>query len=120
MLKHIATFAASLLLVMPGHAAPKKALIVDGQNNHAWKDTTPVLKKLLEETKLFTVDVATSPAKGADMSGFKPDFAAYAVLVLNYNGDSWAPATKDAFENYVRGGGGVVISHAADNAFPER
>ena len=119
MLKHIAAFAAGLLLAMPGQAAPKKALLVDGQNNHAWKETTPVLKKLLEETKLFTVDVATSPAKGADMSGFKPDFAAYDVVVLNYNGDSWAAATNEAFEKYVRAGGGVVIYHAADNAFPE-
>jgi uncharacterized protein len=119
MFKFIATFAASLLLVMSGQAAPRKALIVDGQNNHAWKETTPVLKRLLEATKLFTVDVATSPAKGADMSGFKPDFAAYSAVVLNYNGDSWAPATNEAFEKYVRGGGGVVIYHAADNAFPE-
>jgi uncharacterized protein len=119
MLKQIAVFAAGLLLALPGQAAPKKALIVDGQNNHAWKETTPVLKRLLEETKLFTVDVATSPAKGADMSGFKPDFAGYSVVVLNYNGDPWAADTKAAFEKYVRGGGGVVIYHAADNAFPE-
>jgi type 1 glutamine amidotransferase len=119
MLKYIATCAAVMTLVMPGHAALKKALIVDGQNNHQWKETTPVLKKQLEETKLFTVDIATSPAKGADMSGFKPDFAAYDVVVLNYNGDSWAPAANEAFAKYVRNGGGVVIYHAADNAFPE-
>ncbi|MCR4410816.1 MAG: hypothetical protein NUV77_00150, partial [Thermoguttaceae bacterium] len=49
-------------------AAPYKALIVDGQNGHNWKETTPVLKKLLEETKLFSVDVATSPPRKADMS----------------------------------------------------
>src|SRR5205085_6669109 len=84
-----------------------------------WKETTPVLKKLLEETKLFAVDVATSPEKGMDMGAFKPDFAAYDIIVLNYNGDPWATATKEAFEKYVRGGGGVVIYHAADNAFPE-
>ncbi|MHC4203999.1 MAG: 3-keto-disaccharide hydrolase, partial [Planctomycetota bacterium] len=29
---------------------PLKALIVDGQNNHDWKGTTPGLKSLLEET----------------------------------------------------------------------
>ena len=27
-------------------AAPLKALIVDGQNNHNWRETTPILKKL--------------------------------------------------------------------------
>ncbi len=37
-----------------------KALIVDGQNAHDWKGTTPVLKRITEDTRLFTVDVATS------------------------------------------------------------
>ena len=45
-------------------APPYRALIVDGQNGHDWKRTTPVLKKLLEGTGLFAVDVATSPPKG--------------------------------------------------------
>src|SRR5262245_29141752 len=40
---------------------PYKALIIDGQNNHGWQATTPILKKVLEDTKLFTVDVATAP-----------------------------------------------------------
>lgn len=115
MLKSIPVLAAAAVLA----AAPHKALIVDGQNNHAWQQTTPVLKKLLEETNLFTVEIATTPPKGGDMSRFKPDFAAYQVIVLNYNGDSWADAAKAAFEKYVREGGGVVSYHAADNAFPE-
>ena len=53
------------------------------------------------------------------MSAFKPDFSSYDVIVLNYNGDPWAAGTKAAFDSYVRGGGGVVSYHAADNAFPE-
>ncbi|HSB15387.1 MAG TPA: acetamidase/formamidase family protein [Bryobacteraceae bacterium] len=96
-----------------------KALVVDGQNNHAWRETTPVLKQLLEQTGLFRVSVATAPAKGGDMTAFKPDFAAYNVVVLNYTGDPWTAATNAAFEKYVREGGGVVIFHAANNAFPD-
>jgi type 1 glutamine amidotransferase len=96
-----------------------KALIVDGQNNHNWQETTPILKRLLEETGLFTVDVATSPPKNADMSGFQPDFAAYDVVVSNYTGDEWPEATKQALIDYVSGGGGLVIYHAANNAFPK-
>ncbi len=98
---------------------PWKALIVDEQNNHNWKGTTPVLKKELEETGLFTVDVATSPARGQDMSGFRPDFAAYQVVVSNYNGDNWPAATQKALVDYVAGGGGLVSVHAADNSFPQ-
>lgn len=100
-------------------APPMKALIVDGQNGHDWKGTTPVLKRLLEETGLFAVDVATSPPKGQDMSGFMPDFAAYNVVVSNYQGDAWPEETQKALADYVRNGGGLVIYHFACAAFPK-
>lgn len=103
-----------------GKAASKtlKALIVDGQNNHDWKGTTPVLKRLLEETGLFAVDVATSPVAKQPMDAFKPDFAKYDVIVSNYNGDDWPVETRSALVQYMENGGGLVIFHAADNAFP--
>jgi uncharacterized protein len=104
-------------------AAPKRVLIVDGQNNHQWQVTTPVLKKLLENTGLFQVDVATTPPKDGDMSTFRPEFKKYAVVVSNYSdyggGGVWSPDTQKAFEEYVKGGGGFVTVHAADNAFPQ-
>ena len=113
--------AACLLMIatLPAASAPMKVLIVDGQNNHDWKSTTPVMKRLLEETGLFAVDVATSPLQGGDMSGFKPAFSAYAVVLSNYNGDAWSRETQTALERYVRNGGGLVVVHAADNAFRE-
>lgn len=98
---------------------PYKTLLVDGQNAHNWKETSPVVKKVLEETGLFTVDVATSPEKGKDMSGFKPNFAAYKLVVLNYQGDDWSTDTQKAFVDYVQGGGGVVVYHFALAAFPQ-
>lgn len=100
-------------------AAPLKVLIVDGQNNHDWKSTTPVMKRILEESGVFAVDVATSPAQGADLSGFHPDFTAYSVVLMNYNGDAWPRETQDALVRYMNGGGGMVVVHAADNSFPE-
>jgi type 1 glutamine amidotransferase len=96
-----------------------KALIVDGQNNHDWKGTTPVLKRLLEQTGLFTVAVATSPGPKEPMDSFKPDFAKYDVVVSNYNGDDWPKETQKALVDYMNNGGGLVIFHAADNAFPK-
>lgn len=110
--------ACALALAAAAFAAPHKALIVDGQNGHDWKHTTPVLKKLLEETQLFTVDVATSPGPKKDMSGFQPNFAGYDVVVLNYQGDDWPEGTRQAFVDYVKGGGGVVVYHFACAAFP--
>ena len=113
-------FAALVLAgsLLPGQAEPLRALIVDGQNNHDWKATTPVLKKALEETGLFTVEVATAPGEdNASLAAFKPDFAKYKVIVMNYNGAMWSEATRKAFEDYVSGGGGLVVVHAADNSF---
>ncbi|MHC4338322.1 MAG: ThuA domain-containing protein, partial [Planctomycetota bacterium] len=96
-----------------------KALIVNGQNNHGWAQSSPVLKQILEQTGLFTVDVATSPPRGGDMTTFKPDFSAYDVVVLDYTGDPWPEGTNTAFLKYVKSGGGVVVYHAASNAFPK-
>lgn len=96
-----------------------RALIVDGQNNHDWKSTTTLLREALESSGRFTVDVATSPPAGQDMSSFRPKFADYDVVVSNYNGDRWAKETEADFEKFVAGGGGFVSVHAANNAFPE-
>ena len=119
--KHWLTALGIWALLVAGALAapPYKALIVDGQNGHDWKSTTPVLKELLEETKLFTVDVATSPPRKGDMSGFKPNFAAYDVVVSNYQGDMWPEETQKAFVDYIKGGGGLVIYHFACAAFPK-
>lgn len=117
---------ASLLLPAPGRAddarsEPQKlrVLLIDGQNNHDWKSTTPILEAIFEESGRFEVDVATSPPAGEDMSEFRPKFSDYDVVVSNYNGDPWSDETKRGFEAFVARGGGFVSVHAADNSFPE-
>ena len=101
------------------NAASYKALIITGQNNHNWKASSPVLKQLLDQTGMFTSDIMITPEKGGDMNTFAPDFSKYKLVVLDYNGDSWSEKTKAAFLEFVKNGGGVVVYHAADNAFPE-
>ena len=98
---------------------PIKALIVTGQNNHNWPVTNVALEQTLANSGLFQVDVATSPKGGEDMSSFIVDFDKYGVVVLDYTGDMWPEQTCKNFMNYVKNGGGVVIVHAADNAFRE-
>lgn len=116
-MKSLLTIAAVSLAALSAQAEPIKVLLVDGQNNHDWKTTSPILKKILEEPGIFSVEVVTAPAKGVE--GFKPDFAKYQVVVSNYNGEPWSAETKAAFEKYVGDGGGFVSVHAADNSFPE-
>jgi uncharacterized protein len=95
-----------------------KTLIITGQNNHNWKASSPILKKILEETGLFSADIMITRDKGGDMKTFDPDFSRYKLVVVDYNGDSWSDKTNSSFVDFVRNGGGVVIYHAADNSFP--
>jgi type 1 glutamine amidotransferase len=94
-------------------------LLVDGQNNHKWQETSPLIKQILEGCGRFMVDIATSPPKGGDMSTFDPHFKKNDVVVSNYNGDPWSEKTAQAFEKFVAEGGGFVSVHAADNSFPK-
>ena len=111
--------ALALLVSPPAGLAQHRALLIDGQNNHQWRETSPNIKRALESSGLFTVEIVTSPPQGEDLSAFEPDFNAYEVVVSNYNGEPWPRETKASLEAYVRGGGGFVSVHAANNAFPE-
>jgi type 1 glutamine amidotransferase len=99
-----------------------RLLIVDGQNNHNWKAMTPPMKAALEGSGQFVVDVATAPPKDAPADAwksFRPEFARYDVVLSNYNGQPWPQEVREALVSYVEGGGGLVVIHAANNAFPE-
>jgi type 1 glutamine amidotransferase len=159
-MRHLLFLPCLLALVGTAFAAAPsdriKVLIVDGQNNHQWATTTPMLRKILEGTGRFSVDVSTSPAASpaaprlpkdatpaqktahgdalkqhaatvaahkaraaAEWAAWRPAFSRYAVVVSNYNGESWPEAVRREFVSYVKNGGGFVSYHAANNAFPE-
>jgi type 1 glutamine amidotransferase len=101
-----------------GSAAPKvRALILTGANNHPWKTTTPHLKKVLEEGGYIEADVSTDPE--APILSDAEKLKKYQVVILNFNrSERWAPEREANLLRFVRGGGGLVVVHAADNAFP--
>ena len=112
---------ACLANAAPPAQVPIRVLLLDGESGgpwHNWKLTTPVLREELEETGLFAVTVMTAPAHDGDLSGFDPDFSHYQVIVSNYDAPDWPVPLRAKFEQYIRSGGGLVVVHAADNAFP--
>ena len=123
--RSVLAFLSCGILLHCSHLAaqPTPILLIDGQNNHDWQHTTPLLQKILEDTGLFRVEVLTSPPKHADFSGFHPRFDRYKAVISNYNdfggGTVWPADVQTAFEQYVKNGGGFVSYHAADNAFPD-
>ncbi len=117
--KNILLVSLILISILSPAANPVKTLIITGQNNHNWPVSSAAFKDMMELSGLFTVDIAISPAQGEDMSSFILDFDPYKLVVLDYNGDPWPETTKDRFIRFVTGGGGVIVYHAANNAFPD-
>ena len=98
-------------------SAKIKVLLVDGQNNHDWKRCSPVMIDTLQATGRFEIErVIVTKEEIAD---FNPDFAKYQVILSNYNGEPWLEETQRSFVQYMKGGGNLVVVHAADNSFPE-
>ncbi len=108
--------AAQVLLAAP----LPKVMLLTGQSSkyHDWTRSSPLVKSYLEQTGRFTVDTVTTPPLGADMSSFSPNFSNYAAIVMVYEGAEWPEATKLAFVDYMKNGGGLVTIHDTDNAFP--
>jgi uncharacterized protein len=98
-------FAVSMILALTTAfgfaraASPIRVMLLDGESAgsyHKWRLTSPVLKKVLDETGLFAVDVVTAPPAGSDVSGFAPDFPRYQVVVMNYDApdERWPASLK--------------------------
>src|SRR5580704_16066678 len=72
-----------------------KVVIIDGQNNHNWRATTPVMKKALEDCGKYAVAVSSNLKNATEKPGsvetvpFPPDLSKYDVVLSNYNGASW-------------------------------
>jgi type 1 glutamine amidotransferase len=109
--------ALALAVALTAAGADRKisAVIIDGVNNHDWAAGTRAIQSILEGTGRFTVEVSTFPKL--------PEFSHYDVVINNFNGGHlttgtrWPAAAEQALEAYVRSGGGLVVFHAANNAF---
>ena len=105
-------------------SSPKiRVLIVDGFSNHDWQQTTSVTKWILEESRLFDVDVTTVPVDSVSRLEWRPKFNDYAVIIQNTNNIhntnlTWPGNIEQELEKYVMNGGGLYILHSANNAFP--
>jgi type 1 glutamine amidotransferase len=98
--------------------SPIPTLLVSGANNHEWQWTSPQIAAALEETGRFVVTTTTEPAKDLADVAVAHATGKLRLIVLDYNGDRWGEAAEKAFVQAVRAGCGVVVVHAANNAFP--
>jgi hypothetical protein len=102
----------------PAAAPPRtNVLIVTGQNGHDWKGTTPVLRKILEDTQKFEVRV-TEEFRGAGPETLAP----YDLVVLNYFERGrpelrFGDRAQNALLEFVSAGKGLVVYHFSMAAF---
>ena len=94
-----------------------KVLILTGRNNHAWKKTTPLLKKMYEECGRFKTDVTESP----DTLSLNV-FRQYDAIVSNWaawpeHDFRWPNEVEMGLIKYIKEGGGFVLFHAASATF---
>ena len=114
----LAGFALPLFAQQKPAEPPKiQALIITGQNGHDWRGTTPVLRKILEDTGKFEVRV-TEEFRGAGPETLAP----YDVVVVNYYERRrpelrWGERAENAFLDFVKSGKGVVVFHFSTAAF---
>jgi type 1 glutamine amidotransferase len=106
--------------------AKVKVLVVDGINNHDWRTATAGISKILTKTGLFSVEVSTTPPRGAQpeaWDSWHPQFSRFDVVINNFNGGEsadgiqWPDRVEESLVTYVQDGGGLVVYHAANNAF---
>jgi len=108
-------FFAATVLISCGNE-PARLLILSGQNNHRWQETTPLIREILTRNGTFTVDITERPdTMTAAM------FKSYDVIVSNQNtypeqASTWGTATKQAFLDFMSRGGGFVCIHSASYA----
>jgi type 1 glutamine amidotransferase len=91
-----------------------KTLIVTGQDgSHWWQGGSDAIRMILNNSGLFAAEILITPDWKEDISAFNPNFKDYNLVVLNYGGNTWAEQTRKNFEEFVSGGGGVVVIHSA-------
>ncbi len=100
-------------------AQPIRVLIVTGNDypGHLWKETTPAVRKILEQDPRMIVRVIEDPEFLAS-----PALDPYDVVVLNYmNWESPDPSRRaaDSLQRFVQAGKGLVLLHFSCGAWKD-
>ncbi len=116
----------SLTLIMAGQliaeTKPVRVLLITGQNNHNWKQTTPLIVESLKATNRFEIEVTEK------FEAFPPErLEEFDVLFSHWNlwklrdkipaELDWSPEMRKAYVDFVKNGKGHVAMHAGSSTF---
>lgn len=106
-------------------SAKIRLLIIEGVSNHDWQHRLALVREILARDGSFEVEVSTTPSAPDDpaWATWRPDFSKYDVVLSGYNNlggkAQWPKEVQQAFEKFVRDGGGFYAYHEANNSFAE-
>ena len=95
-----------------------KILIITGRSNHNWIIGIHNLKKIFKELDGCEVKVDFKYIFRHKINSYVPNYNNYNVIVFDYNGPELNRKSQIAFEQYMAGGGGLIVYHSGGNAFP--
>jgi len=106
-----------------GAAEKIKVLLIDGENNHNWRGTTPEIKAILDNAGIFAVEVSTTPqapaaprlakdATAEQKAEHAKHMAAFKVEETNFN-EKLKTAWHPKFSDYA-----VVVSNYNGHEWP--
>ena len=104
--------AATVSAAPPPKPRPIPVLLLTGKHNHDFEYTSKVHADTLAK-RGFAVTVSNDPASTLTTQDLRP----FKAFILDYNGPRWGEAAEREFTSWVERGTGVVVIHAANNAF---
>ena len=94
-----------------------QVLILSGNNNHDWKQTTQQLEKIFSQSDRFRYKVTFRPDTLTSGS-----LKSFDVVLSNWNSwpendIRWTVATEQALSDFIKSGGGFVTFHSSTSVF---
>ncbi len=102
-------------------AKPIKVLILSGHTDkyHYWQVKSEYFKAMLATESIFQVEELVLTDSNQYNLPTSLKLTDYKAVVNNFNELPWSDYSKQTLEKYIKNGGGLVVIHEADNAFPD-
>lgn len=101
--------ALVMISVSCGEHTPYKALVITSPDRPFEKSSGQIVKKVLEQTNLFSVKILKTPSESGETAALLPDLSRFNLVVVDYEGNEWSEKDQLSLVSFVKNGGGALI-----------
>jgi hypothetical protein len=83
-----------------------------------WRERRPLSQLAADDTGVEGRVGRDGALRGHGADGAAVEWSRHQAIVSNLDSPDWPEGVRSEFERYIENGGGLVVVHAADNAFP--